>query len=358
MSLSRLRQFAMPYIFDYLDPSGENRKEAVEIDINTPASKGISKVYTKNKAVSFFGCNTEFVNTYGLGIKAENCFGSDFRYVRYYDLDHDSYHKNQEDYIIDHGHVLKGAISHKEMNERDFICLIDNIKKTEIEAKLCKDGKTDCLLADKDADILKNAYSKYLRQQRRAPKVKAEAEKIYAEVEKRFINGAQCFTQAFVTTFLDKYVQGLLINQGFHHAYARITIEGLKSTLTFALGACYLQTAMDAIIRNVVSKLLSKAGVNVESKYMQRILSEIGTVLAFTNNPFILLELGVNTSAAALGQGAAYALIHALPKLKDEEASLNQPWENQRTKQANDLIIETENSSSQENNSGLRLRLK
>jgi len=307
MSLSRLREIAMPIILDYL-----NRKHSVEIDVNTTNdSQGIREVYTKNNVVTFFLREAK----YEITLRPELCFKKDFRYLKHNDTYHDSYHQRIEDFLIPHLHVLKGRIETKEMTREDMNCLINTIKDFEKHFQICQDGKTDCVLSDKDAEVIKDSYNQHLG--KRASKNNAAAKKIYAELEKNCIVGAQSFTQAFVTTMLDKYLQPLLINQGLYHSHARGSIEFLKSSITMGLGASYLQTALDAIIRNGIGSLLSKLGVNAQ--VTENLLSEIGTVVAFTKNPFSLLELSVNGSAAALGQSTAYLVIHALPKLKYEE---------------------------------------
>jgi hypothetical protein len=108
---------------------------------------------------------------------------------------------------------MKSKPQHFELNEKDFNCTIETIKSYEKKNKMCKDGETNCHLSDKDADKIKNAYSQYVKQKGQSI-LKENAEEIYYDLENKCIVAAQSFIQAFVTTFLDKYLKGYLINQG------------------------------------------------------------------------------------------------------------------------------------------------
>jgi hypothetical protein len=311
--MARIREIAMPYIRDYLDPTGEirngpNNDNAAQINIKTSPFSKIEQIYTQNKAVTiFYTCSDdEIVNV----VSPELCF--DARFEDGSGPHHDSYHKNG-DYNKPHLHVTKG--NNFELNEKDFNCMIETIKSYEKQNQMCKDGKTNCHLSDEDANKIKNAYSQYVKQKGQSI-LNENAEEIYYDLENKCIAASKSFIQSFLTTFLDKYLKGYLINQGLYHRHASWAMEILKSTITLGLGASYLATANDFIIRNLMGGLLSQLGVNSEIK--ERMLSAIGTALAYTKDPSSLVEVVMNGSAAAMGQSAAYQVIRALPKLKVE----------------------------------------
>lgn len=288
-----------------------HNQNLVEIDIKTSrSSKSIKQIYTNNKAVTiFYACSdAEIIKA----VSPELCFNvyfEDGRGSKEKVRIHDSYHRyGDSDFDEPHLHFLKiGFFGSVELNEKDFNCAIDTIKNYEKNNQLCIDGKTNCHLSNKDADKIKSSYSEYIRQKQ--------------------LNSAltESFIQAFVTTFLDKYLKGYLINQGLYHRHASWAIKTLTSSITLGLGASYLGAAIDFATRNIIGNLLEKVGVNSEP--MERILSVIGTVLAFTKDPSSLIELAKNGSAAALGQAAAYQAIRALPKLKKEPQILEQTQE-------------------------------
>jgi|GEM_PF-6659543 hypothetical protein len=318
MALSRLHDLAMPYIYDYLDPTGELRKPPVEIDVETSdQSLGISRVYTKSKALSMFVRESQFGQlTFSGALRPDICFHDDFRFVHREDADHDDYHKSKDDFEIDHTHILKGKTKHQEMKEGDVKCIIDHIKQFESQIGICTDGENECVLATQDAEKITRRYNQYLRQKKRAANLDLAAEKLYSELQNKCIAGGKSFVTAFLSTFLDKYIVPCLINQGIHYKTAARCSEALKSAIVLGLSNSMMQTALDFIIRNAIEKLLTTLGMN--PRYIEKITTEIGTVVAFTSNPFSLINLAINSTSAAAGQIAAYQLIHALPKLKSE----------------------------------------
>lgn len=331
MAMSRLEDFIKPYIVDYLNSQGNIKNTPDEINIQlSKKSLGVSNVYTKNKALSLFANNNDYGKQFWQSFETMNCFNGDVRYVHRDDEDHDKYHRSSRDYEIDHTHILKGQRVHQEMSGDDVDCIIKHIKKHDLSISNCKDGQTNCIITDRDANRIVEGYKNYLSRGTRSKELDAAVNRIYSEFEARYIAGTKSFAQSFATTLLDRYMTPFLINQGVQRQTASWSMEIAKSTLTLALSSSLSHTAYDAIIRNVLQPIFNKLGIN--SHYIEKIFNTVGTVAAFTNNPLSLIELGVNGSAAAAGQVAAYTLIHALPKLKSEPivSSDNKPTEAKR----------------------------
>ncbi|VVC76382.1 hypothetical protein AQUSIP_16940 [Aquicella siphonis] len=318
MALSRLHDTLIPYILDYLDPDGSIRENPRELDYETSVnSKGIKKAYMRNNALTLFTHESNAGEMVFSGaLRPDLCFKGNFRFGHREDTDHDSFHKSKADFEQEHTHIIKGKTSPEHMNENDVRCILKHIKQFEAQIGLCNGERTDCLLSQDDADAINKAHEKYLRQQRRAPRLAAAAEKMYSELESHCIKGAQSFSLAFLHTLLDKYIRPLMITQGYKNA--TWCVEAAKSSITLLLSSSITHTAMDAIIRNTLSPVLEHLGLN--PRYIEKITTEIGAIAAFLNNPLSAIEWSITGSAAALGQASAYQIIRALPKLKAEPA--------------------------------------
>jgi hypothetical protein len=316
MALSRLRVTFRSYVLDYLDRTGEIREEPNEELLNAPSnSSGVKKAYTHNKAFTMFVEETPFgqniYNTF-----RSKCLDYDFRVVRNVDPDHESYHQSNAEFEEDHVHLLKGRKNpHSMLSLQNVQCILNDIKQYEKAMGYCKDGQTDCLLSDSDQKKILDAYAKYLRQKKIVDQL-AAFDKLYTELEGRCITVAKTFTQAFLTTLLEKYIKPYLISKCHDQKKTKWGIEMVKGAITFGLNNSLFNTALDVIIRNGLKAGLQKIGM--DPHMVDKIATEIGTIVAFTQNPLSLIELGINGSAAAAGQTAAYQLVRALPKLKVE----------------------------------------
>lgn len=321
MALPRLHAIFHSYVLDYLDPTGELRQEPNEILLETPKrSVGVLKAYTHNKALTLFLGKPAAaeLTLRALGTSNWECLNGNLRYVDHNDTDHENYHISTTDYDEDHTHFLKNKKPpHPMLSLKDVQCILDGVKAYQHGNKMCLDGENRCLLSEHDQQKIRDGYEKYLKQKKAAPELQAAVEKLSNELENRCITGAKTFTQAFLTTFLEKYIKPYLISKFHCPNTTRWGIEMIKSGITFGLNKSLLNTALDAIIRNGLQSGLQKAGVNPD--VVNQIATEIGSIIAFTQNPLSLIELGINGSAAAAGQTAAYQLIRLLPKLKYEE---------------------------------------
>lgn len=313
MSLSRLHDAIIPYIYDYLDPDGNIREKPVEVDYQTTQSRGIKKAYMRNRALTMFADESNFGDLVFQGaLRPDLCFGDNYRFAHREDSDHDSFHKSRADFEQEHTHIIKGKTSPQTMGEKDLKCIFEHIKKFEKEIGVCKDEQTDCLLSKEDADAIVSQHAKYLKQQRRVPRLTEAAEKLYSELETHCITGAKTFAQAFIHTLMDKYIRPLMITKGYKNA--TWAVEAAKSSITLLLSSSITHTVLDSVIRNLLSSVLTKLGLN--TNYIEKIVTEIGAIATFLNNPLSMIEWGVTGSAAAAGQAAAYQIIRNLPKLK------------------------------------------
>lgn len=316
MSLSRIQEFALPYIYNYLDPTGELRQNPVEMDIQCNSVSVTENIFIKEKALNIIMKDGKPEGDMALGsINPRICFGSNFRFVYQDDEDHMLYHKSLDEVEKIHAHLLKGAEKpYQEISTDDLQCILKQIKKVQHLSFVCPPQNPECILTNEDSVKIIQAHDKYLRQQKGIPHLDAAVNLLYSKFEEKCISGGKSFFKAFLDTFLDKYIQPYLINLGLNHTKARWSIEALKSTVSLPFAASLQQAALDLVLRNALDYILTKFNVGVDTR--QAVGTESGTILAVMNNPYSLMELGVNGFAAASGQVAAWKLIRALPKLK------------------------------------------
>lgn len=319
MALSRISDLLKPYVLNYLDPTGDIRKQPQNIDVKcSKKSLGINNVYTKNKALNMFTNNNDFSALFfSTGEQlVRHCFDDDYRFVHRDDLDHDLYHKTPNDFEIEHTHILKGETIHDDMSLDDVKCLLTHLRSIEKSYGLCLDGEKNCILANPDKKKITEEYQKYTRQKNRVSRLDTAVERISADLSGKMASGAKCFSNAFISTLIDKYFVPLLINQGIQRKTASWSMQSVKSAIALSLSANLGAVAISIIIQNALGAGLTKLGINPDT--ITRVTSEIGTIIEFTNNPLSLIDLGINGIASTAGQTAAYQVIRALPKLKYE----------------------------------------
>lgn len=316
MALSRLSTMIQrAFLENYLDPADLQRKMPPSFDVSTSdESKGVKRIYARNKALTLFVKPTQLGDLVFNGLEAGDCF--EVRYAHRDDKDHNQFHASVQDYEESHSHILKGSTPpHQDISENDLRCIIMKMRKFQKENGLCDGGKTDCLITNKDSKNILAEYHEFEEQKKARLNIIA-AKKVYAELERKFIAGVESFTHAFLMTLIEKYLQPYLITYGLNTYANRLLIEGLKSSITLMMSHSLINTAFDAIVRNALSPVLNAVGIN--PSIAEKMVTEIGTVLAFTENPLSIIDTVINGTAAAAGQAAAFKIIHALPKLKKE----------------------------------------
>jgi len=325
-------------------------------------SGGISRVHSQSNALTIFfrgtretndkyiSADTAMQNTAGCLKDNLHYFGS--RNVNpYYESDyllHNSWHRTYAEKSEVHYHITSNDYI-KPITVDEVKCLFGAIKSAEKELGLCRDGNTDCVLTDEDYKKIIQEYTHSLTQVHSKKLVHSNAvnkhvEELYVFLENGTIHAAKVFTQSFLTTLFDNYLTPLLINQGLGRRKAIVICEGLKTTMTYGLSSSLLGASLDIIIRNGLERILIQNGVN--GSVASTILSTIGTVLAFTKNPFSLVELLFNGVVAFNGQLMAFGVIHCLPKLKLEPNEENVV----RNEELNRIVIASSAENSEPDN--------
>lgn len=165
-----------------------------------------------------------------------------------------------------------------------------------------------------DDDILPHTHSAVMH----CDILQQRSESVYDLMQSRCVEGAKSFTQSFIETFGDKYLKPWLINQGVHHENAATMIQGLKNASLVALTHSLYRVLVSTIVKSALETVLTNAGFDKDA--VAGLATKVATVMAITDDPFNLIELGVNGMGAQAGEFAAWELIYKLPKLKKEPA--------------------------------------
>jgi len=323
MSLPRLRELIKHHVIsNYLDPAGIRIPNGILLS-EPSSSSGVKKAYIHNKVLSLFFEKTNQGIQTGDALQVQQCLGSNWGYVYTNARDHDNVHLHA-DFEELHTHIYKGEKKVQTMSVQDVICLLNTIKENEQTLDMCRDGKANCLLSDEDQKKMIAAYEKYLEQKKALPAFEAAVDKLYNKLEKKCINGSKTFAHAFINTFINKYLKPYLINKFHTPKQVSWGLEILNGAMTYSLNNSLLNTTLDIFVHNALKPGFTALGVHVN--LIDMISTEIGSVIAFAQNPLSLIELSINGTAAALGQMTAYQLIRTLPKLKYEpkEESITQ----------------------------------
>ncbi|HTM62973.1 MAG TPA: hypothetical protein VL360_00560 [Gammaproteobacteria bacterium] len=192
----------------------------------------------------------------------------------------------------------------------------------------CNEESIECLLSDEDLLLyLNNNKEQMLAYKRKQGESSAATvEKLCDEFEDRCIYGSKTFIHAFLTTLIDKYFRPYLTD--IYHCPHTVgwIIEILKSIVTFSLVASVLGLSLDVMIRNALKAIVQHHGHYGD--HVDNVINRICSVIDFTQNPLSVIDINVNDTAADIGQKAAFAIIHSLPKLRIEpEAMVENPEE-------------------------------
>lgn len=333
MALNRLRSLIMPLIYDHLDPDSEIRRTASKPSVNpreidfvtSRQSLGFARVYTKQKAMTFFYRGDELTdNAAGiLGYSGRVCLDFDVCDVARDDGDHGQYHKSLPNEKNRHTHLLKGEYLHSEISVKNLECIMDMIKErgcVEVE------GKEVCLLADKDAREISRQYKEYKAQKGALSALDESAEEIFNYCANKCINAAKGFSYTFCVTLFDKYVLAYLIDaQKIGYEKQELLKNTFRGALLLAFGSASLSILSNAVLRFAMNKALDKCGVNEDLRDL--ISNAAGSGFASLSNPVALtdslFELAMMNSANVAGAAAAHAVIAKLPKLKKDPVDKN-----------------------------------
>lgn len=324
MALPRLRQLVRAYVMDSLREQEEYQPERYipnEMLLAEPSgtNQSVKKVYVHNKALTIFIEENEIADAaYDVIVNTDHCYENGFRFVYQDEADHASAHQSPADYQQGHTHILKNQKApHQLLSPKNLKCVLNDLKEFEKYHGLCKDGKTECAITDIDIQKIETNFAEYIRVSKlKKPDINAAADAICAELESRLKFGAKTFTHIFLMTFLDKYIKPYLIDKFNDPQKANMAVDIIRTGITFALVESLFRAALSVTISTGLKVALTAYGMDREQ--VNIIVNRIASVLAFTENPLSLVDIGITDTAAEIGQKAAYAAIHSLPKLRIE----------------------------------------
>ncbi len=328
-SLNYLYNLAEAYILQayYYEPDALDKKMIAWPDIKTAGGSALTRFNAKKDVCTFYSVNDLGIALLNQAFNFTQCLSS-FRYGKQHEKPHHQWHNNEAEFSEVHLHLIKSQFSApdpKEQIERvtpeEFKCFFKNLKKFERQEGLCKAGPDSCLVTRADSVAILASYTAYYKEklalnQEREEKLRLATQQLHADLQEKCLNGGKSFAHAFASTLLDKYFQPYMQTQRIAHSAA--ICESLRSLLTLLMTQSLISTMTETMIRNGLKPVLMKLGVNLYA--VERILTGLGTAVAFAQNPFSLVDLGLNGVAAATGENLAYQIIHALPKLKAEPA--------------------------------------
>lgn len=339
MSLSRL--------LSVLSFSSVNEKESeltpknpVTFDaLTSRSSKGVRRAYFNNNVLSMFVGNTFYGSLASQNIRAEECLNNFIDYGHRDDKDHDSWHKNKKDFEIDHTHIMKDGI----LLPEEFQCLLDNIMRfqkgfkyrikknnlTTIETEdQCIDVSNPIILSQSDYDHFMKKYSAFYEdnlpvkeKEKIENDIHSKLDQMSVQVVIKLDEAAKAAAHSFFTTLFLHYLKPYLIyNKGFDNTKMTWACEMISAAFDTLLTASPIKAGFDFLIRNTMKAVLLKIGIDVSAA--NKMAERMGTLAAITENPTALVQLCFNYTLTQIGQDAAYAVIHALPKLKEEPKNI------------------------------------
>jgi len=262
------------------------------------------------------------------------------------DAIHSSCHQDMSDAHINHHHLIKNdqtIFSYEEVN-----CILNVVRTHQKNTGLCQDGKTNCLMSDKDYTNAIESYKQYYDEQKK--RIDAKEKESQAKMqeslppppssfEKFFKIGTSSFAYSFITTLLQKYVKPYLITNGQKQLTS--TVDAACSSVMWLLTK-FSSTITDKLLKYALGLVLTK--LNIEQNTRENILHNISCAMTMTPymsnilNPQFYLELSVNQACANVGEKAAFAVIHQLKKLKFEPPVENLQNDNSPFRQENTSI--------------------
>lgn len=323
MALPRLRSIVRSYVLDSLREQDEYKPERYipnENLLTAPTtSDGVRKAYIRNNALTIFSGKNEYEDLFFGSIdNIDHCFTNGFRFVRQYDSDHDAAHQSAADFTEQHTHILRNEFApHPLLTPGNLKCILEDIKEFEKMNGFCQDNKTACILSYADQKKIEESFAEYIRVKKlKMPNIEKAADAICEELESRLRFGAKTFAHIFLTTLLDKYIKPYLIDKYNDPQKALWIVEIIKTGITFSLVTSLSSAALSFVISNGLRTALTARQFDPE--YIDIIVNRVSAVLAFTENPLSLVDIGINDTAAEIGQKTAYAVIRSLPKLRVE----------------------------------------
>lgn len=308
----------------------------------TTRSSAVRKAYVNSNVLSIFADDSYFGNlVLNEAIVAEECL-SDFRFGKQTHKNHDQWHKNKKDFEVSHSHFV--TKNKKPPTPDEFQCLLDNIMRFQkgypklmqkYNSKInlthydtgreCVNLKEMSLLTQADRDHLLKEYNRFYFNEDLS---NAEKDQLEKEIQSHLDNlnqnileslgeAGKSFLHSFLNTIVHRYIKPSLITQNqFNYKNVVWACDIMTAAIDLALTRSPFSAGFDIFLRNIIKPALLKIGVNVYRA--EAIAERLTTALTITQNPLSLIHMTMNYSMADLGARSAYAVIHALPKLKDE----------------------------------------
>ncbi len=314
--------------------------------LTTSFSAGLKRLYFKNNALSMFMDPSYYGEVVSRGLRTEECI-AEFKYGHRDDPDHRSWHKSENDFEISHSHII--SANNEKMQPAELQCILDNIIRFDKGQKYYHKlynisyapSSTETTRLDpekvaltvEDRNYILEKYTEFYNYKGTSE----QEEKLAAEVTQQLdilnesitirrsdINksldeiGKSVF-QAFFSTLLNHYLKPYFISKSsFKPANITWACDIVNSACKLALTQSPMQTGFSYVLEKAIKSALLKLGIDLTTT--EALVTNLGTITAITENPSQLIQLGLNSCAASVGQNAAYAIIRQLPKLKEEPA--------------------------------------
>lgn len=229
---------------------------------------------------------------------------------------HDTWHVKSTSPKDPKEHYHIGDPKRKLLTPEMMNCLVSAIKTYEKENNLCQDGKEGCLIPDKASKVWQAQYAKFYANQ---PEVIEDAFK------KNITIGFEAFAQGLLVTLFNKYILPYIISKKANDPSNKLTqkeIESIKYRASQAIAFLTTRSPINALYYSVflagTQYLLSQW--ITDKNLIDSMTNTISTTIAFTKNPFSLVELGMTAGGFTMGEDIAHKIITLLPKIKSEPA--------------------------------------
>jgi len=308
--------------------------------LTTTLSSGVKRLYLKNNALSIF-MNEGFLGDKSMdGVRAHECV-NDFRFGYRHDANHSQWHRSKKDFELMHTHIIKNNA--EIVSPDELKCMLDNIMRFDkgFKSQMKSYNQTisytydECVLVDSSKQMLTKEDHEYLlqkysdfyygkkqtpeQQETIATEIDAKLNEVNNTVSLRIEESAKAVALSFFNTLLHNYLKPYLINKP-NSDYKKITwaCEILNTAFNLALSHSPLQAGYAFILRNTIK--LASLKIGIDTSTAESLANQLSTLVAITQDPLQLVQLGMNASFANLGQSIAYGLIRNLPKLRSEPA--------------------------------------
>jgi hypothetical protein len=294
------------------------------------ASQSMHRFYVSGGALTVFSKSTtvreESVPQILFNIVVNHCFK--MRFDRGGDPDHTSWHKDIQDAVHYHHHILKLNDKGEKIpiSVRDIECFVLGIKKSEEALGFCADGKTDCLMTDQDVNGVIPSFKTADKSEHASTLDKIDQEIRDRDIPQRMLTGAvKVYVHAFLSTLVDHYLVPYIISRNYdakrgQALFSRNTISWSVSILKAAVNALvapsWERAGVQFLIENVIKPALLKIGI-FPKETIEKITSIAGTMSLFSIFPYYVAL--PHTMVANDARQKALMLVRMLGKFKVED---------------------------------------